>query len=225
MRGAKRLGMLGLPNEGSRTRRASTYRTDRWRCGICARRDDARTERRYALCGRGGLEAQQLAEAAHQRGPAVRARRRRPAGPGTPRPTPCRRCRAGGRSRTRLLSSPRQIRIARALESMAMSRQFSGRSSTTTSSSSALAMRPREVETTKRDGQLEPMTAQPPLALYLHDVARARGPAGQEDDLPPARARRLRDPRDDAGLGLVERFPEVRWCSSPRPTAAAAGAA
>ena len=165
---------------------------------------------RYARCGDGGFEPQQLAKATHQHRARRPASRRRRAGRGTPPtdavpPIPSRRALA-----ETLLSSPRQIRIARALESMVMSRQFSGRSSTTTSSSSALAMRPRDVETTNRDGRSKPSAAQPALALHLHDVARTRGPAGEEDHFPSPRARRLGDARHDAGLGLVERFPEVR---------------
>ena len=51
-----------------------------------------------------------------------------------------------------LAPSPRHTRIARAVESIATSRQFSGRSSTSTSSASAAAILPREPWTTKTDG-------------------------------------------------------------------------
>ena len=90
-----------------------------------------------------------------------------------------------------------------------MSRQFSGRSSTTTSSSRLAAILPRDVDTTNNAGILEAVRAQPALALHLHDVTGRARAAREEHHLPPARTRRLRQAPDDARLGLVERLPEV----------------
>src|SRR4029079_12412045 len=57
---------------------------------------------------------------------------------------------------------------------------------------------------------LEALRAQPALTLDLDDVAVALRTTGEEDHFPALGARRLREPLHDAGLGLVERFPEVR---------------
>ena len=90
-----------------------------------------------------------------------------------------------------------------------MSRQFSGRSSTTTSSSRPAAILPARRGHDEQRGILEAVRAQPSLALHLHDVTGRARPAGEKHHLPPARARRLGQALDDAGLGLVERLPEV----------------
>ena len=58
---------------------------------------------------------------------------------------------------------------------------------------------------------------QPALRLQLRDVARARRPLGDEDDLPASFSRDLREPRDDARLGLLQRLPEVLGVANRLP--------
>ena len=105
--------------------------------------------------------------------------------------------------------SGRHTRIARAFESTTTSRQFSGRSSMTTSSSSDAAIRPRERCTTNTLGSGKPFDDQPTLGLQLRGGAGGRGTLRQKDDLPAPLGRNRGEARDDARLALVERFPEI----------------
>ena len=90
-----------------------------------------------------------------------------------------------------------------------MSRQFSGRSSTSTSSCSDAAILPRDPWTTKIDGSSKPCAASQRWLCTCAVSPLGLGTAGEKDHFPAPFAREPRQPRQRAGLDLVERLPEI----------------
>ena len=100
-------------------------------------------------------------------------------------------------------------RIGRAFDSVMTSRQFSGRSSSTTSMCSAAAALPRDPRRTNTEGSSKPW-ATSHRCVWSCVVSPGRvGPLRQENHFQPVRRSQRGDARDRSRLDLLQRRPEV----------------